>query len=600
MCGIAGIFNSSGAEREGVVSELQALAAALKHRGPDDRGTWASPDGIAGLAHVRLSILDLSPAGHQPMAFCEGRYTISFNGEIYNFRELRAELEQQGVQFKTGTDTEVLLAMYQRDGVHCVQHLRGMFAFCIWDQQEQRAFLARDPLGIKPLYYSMKGDGSLVFASELKALRRSGLVGTEIDATAVMAYFETGSVPEPLTLLKGTFCLRAGHWLQWSQGTLQEHCYWQIQFDERGESPMDHQQAVPLVREALMDSIRHHFVSDVPVGIFLSGGIDSTALVAMAVEAGYRGFRTFSIGVDDAELDESSVARETAAHFKTEHHELLLSGHTAEESFAEYLQCGDQPSIDGFNTYTVSRFARNAGMKVVLSGLGGDELFGGYPSFSAVPRLARWHRRFHLAAPLDAMVGGAMEKWGMTTRVRRLGSMLRRPPGILSAYRSFRGVFSPHTARLLTKNYVPDLPADSQGFGGDPCRAQNELDEVSELELSRYMRNQLLKDSDVMSMAHGLELRVPFVDRTLLESVARVPASLRLRSGKAMLLEAVPEVPGRISNARKRGFSFPFEKWLQASWGREFAAVRQHMPFPNPSWYQLWSVFMLERWLKGD
>lgn len=598
MCGIAGIITHGGAEREWLVARLEALAAALKHRGPDDRGIWASANAVAGLAHVRLSILDLSAAGHQPMASCEGRYTITYNGEIYNFRELRAELEQQGVQFKTGTDTEVLLAMYHRHGVDCVQRLRGMFAFCIWDQQEQRAFLARDPLGIKPLYYSIAGHGSLVFASELKALRRSGLVGTEIDGTAVMAYFESGSVPEPLTLLKGIFCLRAGHWLQWSNGILQERCYWQIQFDERREAQMDHRQAVPLVREALMDSIRHHFVSDVPVGIFLSGGIDSTALVALAVEAGHRGFRTFSIGVDDPKLDESSVARETAAHFHTEHHELRLSGHTAEESFAEYLQCGDQPSIDGFNTYTVARFARSAGMKVVLSGLGGDELFGGYPSFSTVPRMARWHRKFHLASPLDAMLGVAMEKWGTTARVRRLGSMLQRPPGILSAYCSFRGVFSSHTARLLTKNYVPGLSADPQG-GGDSSQSQDELDQVSELELSRYMRNQLLKDSDAMSMAHGLELRVPFVDRKLFESVARVPAALRLRSGKAMLLDAVPEIPPQVSNARKRGFSFPFEKWLQASWGREFAAVRQHMPIPNPTWYQLWSVFMLERWRKS-
>ncbi len=598
MCGIAGILKVLPDNERGALDRtLEVLRSELRHRGPDDAGTWHSACGKTHFVYTRLAILDLSAAGQQPMTTADRRFTITFNGEIYNFRELRSDLERAGVQFRTGTDTEVLLALFERHGTDCVGKLRGMFAFCIWDAQEERAFLARDPLGIKPLYYSLQDDGSLVFASELKALRRSGLVGTAVDGQAVLAYLETGSVPEPLTLLKGVFCLRAGCWLQWRKGTLQEQCYWRLRFD-RPETNMSAGEAKSLVREALLDSVRQHFVSDVPVGIFLSGGIDSTALLALSREVGQNDIRTFSIGVEDAALDESAVARETAARFGTAHHELRLSGEMAEESFAEFLRCGDQPRIDGFNTFTVARFGRREGMKVVLSGLGGDEMFAGYPSFTQVPKLARLHRFAHAMSPIDGLVGAGMERWGRSPRARRLGTMLRRPPGIASAYRAFRGVFSGRVARELVRRYVADPPSDIAGYAGDPALAADEQDQVSELELSRYMRNQLLKDSDMMSMAHGLELRVPLVDQRLFEAVSRVPAALRLRRGKAMLLEAVPEVPHEIAQARKRGFVFPFETWLQESCGEEFTAVRRALPAPNPTWYQGRSLFLLERWLK--
>lgn len=595
MCGIAGFLDPNGSLSDSD-KRLAMLQAALKHRGPDDGGIWHGAKGMVHLVHTRLSILDLSPAGHQPMSTLDGRYTITFNGEIYNYQSLRAELEKSGFQFRTHSDTEVLLAMYQVHGAGCVEHLRGMFAFCIWDEKDQKAFLARDPLGIKPLYYSHAAEGGLVFASELKALQRSGVVANDLDGRALVAYFETGSVTEPMTLLKNVFMLEAGCCLLWEGGALKKQRYWNAVFP--GESP-GFQDDVAWVRDALLDAVRHHFVSDVPVGIFLSGGIDSTVLLALARETGVTGIQTFSVGVDDAELDESGVARETARLFGADHHELRLVGRDAEESFANFLQCGDQPSIDGFNTYTVCRFARQRGMKVVLSGLGGDELFGGYPSFSAVPKLARLSRLGAVAPPLAAALGRCVERFGASPRMRRLGAMLTRPPGIISAYRTLRGVFSPRVARLLASRYVSDLPLDLPDI--DPGMNEmplDEADQVSLLELSRYMRNQLLKDSDVMSMAHGLELRVPFVDKTLFEVVARVPASRRLRSGKQMLLEAVPEVPANVAAAKKRGFVFPFETWLLASWGKEFEKVTSSMPSPNPTWYQRWSVFVLERWLE--
>ena len=598
MCGIAGYLSCPAKnDRVGTNNQMASLRKALAHRGPDDSGLWRSPSGAAHLMHTRLAILDLSQSGNQPMHTRDGRFTITFNGEIYNYKELRQELAAAEASFSSESDTEVLLHLYQRHGPGMVERLRGMFAFCIWDELEQCAFLARDPMGIKPLYYSLATDGSLVFASELKALRRSGLVSDQLNGGALVAYFETGSVPEPWTLLQNVFQMEAGCWMLWREGRLKQHAYWQLQF---GGDEIEGEEAVHSIRTALLDSVRHHFVSDVPVGIFLSGGIDSTALLALSQAAGFSGIKTFSIGVDDQALDESGVARETARHFGSEHHEMQLSGSTAEQSFAEFLHCGDQPSIDGFNTYTVSRFARHCGMKVVLSGLGGGEMFGGYPSFSAVPKLARFSRMAGYAPPVAGLLGDLLERFGKTARVRRLGTMFGRPPGIQSAYRAFRSTFSLESARTLTQRYVTELPEEAPDY--DPGMRNspgNDLDQVSKLEISRYMRNQLLKDSDMMSMAHGLELRVPYVDRVLFETVARVPAAQRLRPGKEMLLDAVPEVPANIAQARKRGFVFPFEMWLQASWGNEFENATRKIPDANPTWYQRWSVFVLERWLEN-
>lgn len=583
-----------GQEREPLLSRLDTLTAALQHRGPDDRGAWAAADGVAGLAHVRLSIMDLSAAGHQPMHTPDGLLHITFNGEIYNFKELRTGLERDGVEFRTQTDTEVLLRLYERDGAAMLAELRGMFALAIWDERRRCCFLARDPLGIKPLYYTLRA-GRLAFASELRALQAAGLAGHDLDAGALMRYFKTGSVAEPQTLLSDVHCLEAGHYLLWEAGKLAKRRYWQVEFHPE-EKPRA--QAAAAAREALLDSMRAHFVSDVPVGVFLSGGIDSTVLVALARQAGQQDVATFSIGVDDDALDESSVARRTAAHFGARHQEMRLDAESARRQFAAFLRAMDQPSVDGLNTFTVSAFARQQGMKVVLSGLGGDELFAGYKSFDAVPRLAAAAQTVHHVPGLGTLAGWCMERYSFSNRLRRIGSLLRSRGGIQDAFTCFRGIFSKHEARLLAAGYlgcswehVPDAPPNS-------LVAEHPRDAVSECELRFYMRNQLLKDSDVMSMAHGLELRVPFVDRALFQQVARIPADQRLRSGKQLLLEAVPEIPKWVSGAPKRGFVFPFEKWLGEEWGASFAQATARAPFRNPTWYQRWSIFMLEHWLE--
>lgn len=570
---------------------LPAMLQAMRHRGPDDQGLFASPGGHAALAHARLSIIDLSPGGHQPMSTPDGRLTLVFNGEIYNYRELRADLMARGVSFRSNSDTEVILRGYEADGAASITQLRGMFALALWDEQSQSCLLARDPFGIKPLYY-YEAPGQLIFASEIRALLASSLVPQELDPQGLHGYFRTGSVPEPRTLLRGTRCLEAGHTAVWQAGKLQTRRYWELRFQPEDLAGAD---AVPIVRQALLDSVEHHFISDVPVGVFLSGGIDSTALVGLARKAGRADLHTYSIAFPGAAGDEGGLAQRTAAHFGTHHHEWKLEAAAGRQLFSEYLQVMDQPSIDGLNTFTVSKFAHEQGMKVVLSGLGGDELFGGYKSFRQVPRLARWNRRLSWTGPVRAGVCAALRRANHPP-FRRLGEMLGQSARLDAAYSALRGIFTEAEAATLTQHYTGQAAAHdflSEELPADPTPE----DAVSRLELTRYMRNQLLRDSDVMSMAHGLELRVPFLDLPLVTALARIPAARRLQAGKRLLLQAVPEVPEWIANQPKRGFLFPMQEWLGTEWREVFSTLDQTSPVPMQTWYRKWAVFVLERWL---
>ena len=590
MCGIAGILTSTPLPES--TAALPRMLGALRHRGPDDRGSFHSPGGHAALAHARLSILDLSPAGHQPMSTPDGRLTIVFNGEIYNFLELRRVLAAAGVVFQSNSDTEVILRAYEAYGPACVEQLRGMFAFALWDEREQSCLLARDPFGIKPLYYHAPGQ-RLVFASETRALLASGLVDRALDARGLHGYFRTGSVPEPRTLLRDVRCLEAGHTAVWHAGRLDQRRYWSLRFTPE---PAGEAEAVRATRSALLDSVEHHFISDVPVGVFLSGGMDSTALVALARTVGRKELHTYSISFPGLPGDEGGLARRTAAHFGTRHEEWALDATTGRELFGQFLAAMDQPSIDGLNTFTVSKFARDRGMKVVLSGLGGDELFGGYPSFRKVPQLAQLNRRLRWTGPVRAGARAVLRR-SSRPPLRRLGEMLGQPARLDTAYAAFRGTFTAAEATMLTRHYTGEEVVEdfsSEELPADPTPE----DTVSRLELTRYMRNQLLRDSDVMSMAHGLELRVPFLDLPLAATLARLPAALRLRAGKQLLLDAVPEVPAWIARQPKRGFMFPFDQWLGAEWREVFGALDHRCPVPTQTWYRKWAVFVLERWVE--
>jgi asparagine synthase (glutamine-hydrolysing) len=596
MCGIAGILNSKLGPRE-LEQRLTVMQGSLHHRGPDDRGLLLAQQPGTGFVHTRLSILDLSPAGHQPMASADGRLHIVFNGEIYNFNSLRDDLIQDGETFVSHSDTEVILKMYARYGPDCVREFEGMFAFAIWDERERTCFLARGPLGIKPLYYFQRG-AMFTFASEVRTILASDLVPRELAPNAVRGYLLFGAVPEPETLIENVFALPPGHYLLWKEGDVRIAPYWTVHFDAEPFTPA---RAAATVRDALEDSVRRHFVSDVPVGIFLSGGIDSSALVALASKHQGAGLRTFCISFDDPAFDEGDVARRTAEHFGAQHFDLRLEAHTAKKLLHEFLARSDQPSIDGFNTFCVSKHAHENGAKVVLSGLGGDELFSGYPSFQTVPTMVKTSRFLNPVGALRQRMGHLIEQRATSPRARRAGSFLAERPTTAAAYWCMRGIFTPVETDALMRQYFSDEQAAKTGpsFFHVPIQPSLE-DEVSYLELTRYMRNQLLRDSDVMSMAWGLELRVPFVDCSFVSAISRIPAELRLAPGKKLLLDAIPEIPEWVRNRRKQGFVFPFRDWVTGEWKDVFERIDARSPVNLQTWSRRWCIFALENFLSRN
>ncbi|WP_216901261.1 asparagine synthase (glutamine-hydrolyzing) [Synechococcus sp. CCY 9618] len=591
MCGIAGQLGRT----PGTFAER--VGPRLAHRGPDDAGVWQDADTC--LVHRRLAILDLSPLGHQPMASACGRWQLVFNGEIYNHAELRRQLEAEGHGFRGSGDTEVLLAWLIRRGPGGLGALRGMFAFCLFDTLERTALLARDPHGIKPLYLRSGPDGSLAFASELRALLAAEEAPPTLDRRALGRYLATGSVPEPATLAEGVQRLPSGHAATWSRGRLSISPWGPLPESLGAAIPetMSADDAVALTRAALEDSVAAHMVSDVPVGLFLSAGLDSASLLALAP----RGLHTFTIGFEETGaggFDESAPAAQIAAHFGSHHTPLNLTADQARQWLPSFLASQDQPSIDGYNTWCVARLAREHGLKVALSGLGGDELFGGYPSFRMVPKLCRWRGRLGPAGPLAAGLLRRLPK-GRRARQQRLAGLLENPASLHQAYACFRGLFSPaETHRLLAHwELVPDGPA-APPDGGTGERDGSEA--VAWLEGTRYLRNQLLPDSDVMAMAAGLELRLPLVDAQLQRRLAPIPAALRLARGKQLLEASMPELPEWFLNRPKQGFRFPFQLWLDDP----ASPLALRLPSTPPGidltpWYRRWSLMVLQHWLEA-
>lgn len=598
MCGIAGQL---GELEHGFAGHALDL---LKHRGPDGSGVWQAEE--VELVHTRLAILDLSGAGSQPMAwfgsegggqcvgfpsaardFAHPLAVLVFNGEIYNFQRLRDDLVAAGERFIGNSDTEVLLRLLVREGAECLPKLEGMFAFAYWDTTKREALLARDAYGIKPLYYR-SGSRGLQFASEYRVLKQPG---DPLDAEALRDFFLWGSVPEPATLSRGIRQVPAGHVLTWKDGAAATTAWYRPPFHR--QQPNRSGSAATRVREALLHSVGRHLVSDVPVGIFLSGGIDSTVLLAAAREllGSDADLRTFSIGFEDPGLDESGLARRTADRFGANHTEWRMNDEEGAAEVEAFLAAVDQPGNDGFNTWCVSKLASRCGMKVVLSGLGGDELLGGYQSFRQVPRFRLAHR---LLGPLRPVAGWAAERCAPGSRWRRTGPFLRGSGSWTEAFHVQRGIFTPDEAARLVEHMTGLKPHPD--WQGEPCPHGLEGREaVGWLELSRYMRNQLLRDSDVYSMAHGLELRVPFVDVRLIESLFEIPASSRYRDGKVLLVEAFPELPEWVRNRPKQGFVFPFEKWMKGRFGGQLGTVGRISPVALRTWYRTWCVAAARR-----
>lgn len=559
MCGINGMLRLTPDAPALDPGELVATRDAMAARGPDGAGLWMSPDGRIGFGHRRLAVIDLSPAGAQPMHSDDGRHTLVFNGEIYNHRELRAELERDGACFRSSSDTEVLLRLYARDELRMFERLEGMYALALWDAPRERLLLARDPFGIKPLYFA-EGGGTLRFASQVKALEAGGAVPQALDQAALVGFLLWGSVPEPLTLRRAVRAVPAGHVLEVRRGGVAAP-----RPIPSPSPPGPSDDPLRTVAAALEQSVRAHLVSDVPVGVFLSAGLDSALITALVRRVRREPPATFTVTFDDlagGPLDEGPGAAAVATRLGTHHAEHRVPHAVLDELWPSALRAMDQPSIDGFNVFVVSHFARQAGFKVVLSGLGGDELFGGYPSFHDVPRWTRWAR-------LAALVPGLAAAWPalartVRARVPKLAGLVRYGTHIEGAYFLRRGLFLPEELpQVLGRERAADglaaydPLADAVGVLGrephaDPWRA------VHSLETGVYMRNQLLRDADWASMAHGLELRVPLVSARLSQVLAAVDHEPARGAGKAALVRSVaPELPPALFARRKSGFMMP-------------------------------------------
>ncbi len=579
MCGINGIYawddRAPPADREEVLRTRDHMRA----RGPDGCGLWLSPDRRVALAHRRLAIIDLSEAGAQPMASEDGRYTVSFNGEIYNYPQLRSQLEAEGVRFRSHSDTEVLLHLYRRDGEAMLGHLRGMFAFAIWDAATRRLFLARDPYGIKPLYYADAG-GSFRFASQVKALRAGGAIDAELDPAGTAGFLMWGSVPEPYTLYRAVRMLPAGSAMSVDAGGASEpRPYWDLaevilraRAAAASIAPGTERE---VLREALLDSLRAHLIADVPVGAFLSAGLDSSTVVGLATEVSGGTVETITLTCAEFKgklTDELPMARQIAAHFGARHTGVSVETEDMEADLPNFLDAMDQPTIDGVNTWFVSKAAAEAGLKVILSGVGGDELLGGYATFSELPQ------RMSASAPWLRVPGLApLHHAACRMLAPLLPAITPKTAGFLicggsyeGAYRLQRGLFMPwELDSVLDADFAragAQILAADEAARRDKAGRLEGFARLVELESCRYMRNQLLRDTDWAGMGHSLEIRTPLVDSVLTERVVGLSVSGRLGGNKAMLPQALPTaLPQAVLDRPKTGFTVPIWKWLRHS-----------------------------------
>jgi asparagine synthase (glutamine-hydrolysing) len=588
MCGIAGFTGFY--RKEEAVLRLERMRSSLAHRGPDGRGTFHDPAQGTGLCHTRLSILDPGERSSQPMVL-EGRWVLVFNGEIYNFRELRTACMQEGETFRTTSDTEVLLTLLARKGPAALERLRGMFALALWDTREQTLLLARDVFGIKPLYHTTASE-PLAFASEISALVSSGWLPLQFDPRGVSRYFQRGSCDPSCLPLSGVRALEPGTWARHGHGKVETGRFAAIPY----ETPPLHATPDSLGR-IWKESVRAHMESDVPVGVFLSGGIDSAALMAALHGQDIPMPASLTLSFPGTSWDESGQAGIAAHHFGSRH--IVRSVDPLRELpewFQEHLDQQDLPSIDGFNVSCISRIASEHGFKVVLSGLGGDELLGGYPSFRNIPRI---YRAAQLAAKIPLApraAAGILAQCG--SKGRRLASLFQGPPTFVRAARIYRDLFDPDTLTAMGLESREDWQGWPEGTSAVPFEITDLRSAVSALEVEGYLKNQLLRDADACSMAHGVELRVPFLDAPLWQEAAHLPPAVRYQARKKLLARALPGLPQEWFSRPKKGFSLPWETWLAGPledlWQDVPAQARPHCR----TWYQRMAWITFTSWSK--
>lgn len=641
MCGICGVIGVERSERAEEIA--RRMMGALQHRGPDDEGILVAPSAALGMR--RLSIIDL-PGGHQPVFNETRNVAVVFNGEIYNFQKMRQTLEGHGHAFQTHSDTEVIVHAYEEWGEQFLRELRGMFAIAIWDARScgtsgegarrARILLARDRLGIKPLYYAA-ANGALLFSSEVRSLLASGMLEPRLSPDSLEAFLTFGSVAEPCTLVRDVFSVPPGHCLAFSADAPPEmpspKPYWVYSdavLERDAPRPKSFQEAAKQLRPLLEETVREYLIADVPLGVFLSSGLDSTSLVALGSRL-QRELHTFTVVFPEQRFSESKVSRETAKHFKTRHQEIMLSPETLVSQMDDAVMSLDQPTMDGLNTYFVSRAARQSGLKVALSGLGSDEIFGGYSTFISTPRaafvagLGRW-----IPGPFRRLTAGAAVRIAAGDAVRKAAAAWRSPRDFPHAYYFTRLLFTPSRVRRLLAPYFDS--AEYTGNHENPWRTRmretakqaghlDSFTSVSCFELQSYMVNTLLRDTDSASMANSLEVRVPFLDHRLVEFVGRLPKNAKYVQGspKSLLVEALSDLlPDDVVGQEKRTFTLPWEVWLRGPLGVRLSqelsnltpplrryvngrAVRgawQNFVIGQTNWSRPWSLFVLNEWVR--
>jgi asparagine synthase (glutamine-hydrolysing) len=546
------------------VAQLSQMRRSLAHRGPDGDGAWISPDRKCGLAHTRLAIVDVSPTGAQPMSTPDGRFHITFNGEIYNHEELRRDLEARGRLFLGRSDTEVLLHLFAERGADCLDLLDGMFAFAIYDAEQHSLFCARDPLGEKPLYIVRRPD-LFAFASEVRALLSARVVNGSPDLRGIGLFLRQGSIPPPFTHIEDVEFLPQGSLVEVRENATIIRRYYDIPFASEQRAVHDHAEALDGVRTALEKSVARRLRSDVPVAAFLSGGLDSSMVAALMVRAGASDLSTFTVTLPGRLSDESEAARAVATHLGTRHHDIPLEIDDQHAWVDQAIAAMDVPSIDGPNTWLVSRAVRDAGLKVACSGLGGDELFFGYPSFRFVAQAESALRPFRSLGDIRSATRKLMSLFPAPPRVSRGLDAIMAGAGVAALWFAKRGLYSEYELRQLISDAMY-----SEAAQVDPIERIQKLRyfegfsakrQVSFYELSVYMHDQLLRDTDVMSMAHALEVRVPLIGRPVVEAVASLATTvLDGREPKQLLRElAAPLLPKHVVERNKRGFTLD---WL--------------------------------------
>jgi asparagine synthase (glutamine-hydrolysing) len=546
MCGINGIIGTSIADSKSIVT---AMNSSMKHRGPDDSGSYI--DTSFAFGQTRLSIIDLSSAGHQPMFSNGGKVCITFNGEIYNFKGIKSQLSDY--PFITNTDTEVIIAAYLKWGIQCVEKLDGMFAFALHDSNSNQTFLVRDRLGVKPLYYYHTNDGSLIFASEVRSLLASGLIKRKLNTNALSDYLTFQTIPGYETLVEGVQMLPSGSYMTIKGNTFDICNYWSIK--DYKETETNQNLAIKTTRELFLGAVEKRLMSDVPLGVFLSGGIDSSAVVAAMSECGVN-INSYNINFNEKQFSEAKYAAMIAKKFKTNHTQIDLSADEFLGMFPAALNALDQPSWDGVNTYVVSKAVKGAGISVALSGVGGDEWFGGYPVFNRLGGGSIEKLRY-IPQSIRQLIATAANYTKQDYSGAKKFELLASNMSLENSYYAIR--------KLFTQSQINSILNQPKAFNHAYFPDSNQYKAISIAEWENYLKPMLLRDTDQMGMAHALEIREPFLDYQLVEYVLSLPDAFKKgKAPKALLVDAMGDlIPDEIVHRPKMGFVLPWQNWLK-------------------------------------